>query len=173
MKGTDLDNSIWLVLQSGNGIRLDKSLAAHYFKLDADQGFDERSSAQEVESMRAERKAQAQGNPEPGIPALKRAADEGECAAQVGHALSLLRGDGIPMNTPAAAHYFRFGADQGNAIAQFNSGICVALLCFALGMAFHRIAWQLILIFNWQRISDIPARRPVMACVFSGVMALS
>jgi TPR repeat protein len=147
---------------------MDKSLAGHPFKMDADLGFNERGSAKHVESLRAERKAQAQASPEPDIPALKRAADEGECTAQVGYALCRLHGDGIPMNTPAAAHYCRLGADQGNAIAQFNSGIC-----FALGMAFHGIAWQLVVIFNWQRIGDIPARGLITACVFSGVMTLS
>jgi TPR repeat protein len=123
IKGTDSDNIICLVVQSWNGIQMEKSLAVHYFKFGADQEFDERGSAEHVESMKAEGKAQAQGNPEPEAPALKRAVDDGDGTAQVGPALCLLRGDGIPMDTPAAAHYFRLGADQGNAIAQFNYGI--------------------------------------------------
>jgi TPR repeat protein len=111
------------MLHEGDGIPMNKSLAAHYFKLSADQG--DPTSQFKYGVMLHE------GD---GIPMnkslaahyFKLSADQGDAAAQFYYGILLLKGDGIRMNKSLAADYYRLSADQGHAVAQFGYGVMLA-----------------------------------------------
>jgi TPR repeat protein len=107
-------------LLHGDGIDMNKSLAAHYFKLLADQGD---SSAQCNYGLMLLRGDGIDMNKSLAAHYLKLSADQGDSLAQLNYGLMLHRADGIDLNKSLAAHYLTLSADQGDAAAQFNYGL--------------------------------------------------
>jgi hypothetical protein len=109
--------SYGLRLAEGNGIPPNPSLAAHYFKLAADQGH---SRAQLHYGIFLSEGRGIPMNHSLAAHYFKLSADQGNPSAQFNYAHCFMEGKGIPMNYSLAAHYFKLSADQGNPNAQFN-----------------------------------------------------
>jgi hypothetical protein len=115
----DVEFSYGLRLISGDDTYMNKSLAADYFKLSADQGD---AQAQFNYGGRLLMGDGISMNRSLAAHYFKLSADQGDALAQLNYGAMLLMGDGISMNKSLAAHYFNLSADQGHAQAQFNYG---------------------------------------------------
>jgi TPR repeat protein len=56
---------------------------------------------------------------------FKLSAQLGYSESQYAYGISLLLGDGVPMNESLAVHYLQLSADQGNAEGQCVYGLCL------------------------------------------------
>jgi TPR repeat protein len=108
------------MLLRGDGIDMDKSLAAHYLKLSADQGD---SSAQVAYGLMLYRGDGIDMNKSLAAYYWKLSADQGDSSAQFNFGLMLHLGDGVDMNKSLAAHYFILSVAQRHSMAQLAYGL--------------------------------------------------
>jgi TPR repeat protein len=109
-----------LMLYTGDGIVMSKSLAAYYFKLSADQGD---AQSQSAYGMMLRDGDGIVMNKSLAAYYFKLSADQGDAHSQFAYGIMLRDGDGIVMNKSLAAYYFKLSADQGIPTAQFNYGL--------------------------------------------------
>jgi TPR repeat protein len=111
------------MLARGEGISMNKSLAVHYYKLSADQGF---AAAQYNYGFMLARGEGISMNKSLAVHYFKLSADQSFAEAQCYYGFMLASGEGISMNKSLAAHYYKLSADQGFAEAQYNYGFMLA-----------------------------------------------
>jgi TPR repeat protein len=120
----DAQNKHGYLLSLGDGISMNKSLAAYYFKLSADQGhafaqFNYGNMLRDGNGISMNKSLAAY--------CFKLSADQGNADAQNNYGVMLDNGDGISMNKSLAAYYYKLSSDQGNAYAQLNYGIMLSI----------------------------------------------
>jgi TPR repeat protein len=98
---------------------MNKSLAAHYYKLSADQG---NARAQFNYGFMLLHGDGISMNKSLAAHYFKLSADQGIAEAQCNYGFMLSHREGISMNKSLAAHYYKLSADQGNARAQYHYG---------------------------------------------------
>jgi TPR repeat protein len=109
------------MLLNGEGIPMNKALAAHYVKLSADQGL---APAQYIIALPLLGNDANNDSHTSGV-YLKGAADSGLKMAQFLYAKLLRKKDGIGKNAEISAHYFKLAADQGMIEAQLEFAKCL------------------------------------------------
>jgi hypothetical protein len=102
-------------LSDGEGVAVNKSLAAHYLKLSADQGNAHGQFRYGFSLTKGDGVAVNKGL---AAHYFKLSADQGNEYGQLCFGLALSTGDGIAANVRLARHYLNLAADQGNARAQ-------------------------------------------------------
>jgi hypothetical protein len=110
------------LLYRGEGVLVNKSLAAHYFKLSADQNDGE---AQYMYAVCLLEGQGVQKNDGMGAHYLQHAADAGVIQAQVRYASMLHNCDKIPKKAQMSAHYYKLAADQGSIEGQLRYASCL------------------------------------------------
>jgi TPR repeat protein len=105
------------LLYHGDGILMNKSLAAHYFQLSADQGD---AQAQFNYGFLLYHGDGILMNKSLAAHYYKLSADQGDAQAQLNYGFLLYHGDGILMNKSLAAHYYKLSADQGSIQGQIE-----------------------------------------------------
>jgi TPR repeat protein len=110
------------LLDEGDGILMNKSLAAHYFKSSANQGFI--SGQLHFATLLREGKV-IKKNITISVHYFKPATDQGSIESQIEYAEWILRGDGVPGTVPRreSEYYFRMAVAQGDYRALMRLGI--------------------------------------------------
>jgi hypothetical protein len=104
----------------GDGIPINKSQSAYYFKLSADQGF---MQAQVAIANLLRKGGETRMDQSSSAHYYKLAADQGSVEAQLRYANCLLAGDGVKMNKREAEHYLLRASSQGDVKAHMRYGI--------------------------------------------------
>jgi hypothetical protein len=103
-------------------ISMNESLAAHYFKLSADQGV---VSAEAIFANILLSEQKDQRNTDLGVEYLRRAADHGLVSAQLRFAILLRQGRLIEPDLGQSAYYFKLAADQGSIEGKLEYAACL------------------------------------------------
>jgi hypothetical protein len=110
----------------GAGVQINESLAAHYFKLSADQGNPHGQLNYGSCLMRGHG---IQMNKSLAAHYFKLSADQGNPLGQLNYGVCLMRGYGVQMNKSLAVRYFKLSADQGEPEGQVRYGFCLQHGC--------------------------------------------
>ena len=106
----------------GRGVRRDDRLAAHYYKLAADQG--DAAAQADLGHLYSDGRGGLPKNERDAVRLYRLAADQGNTGAQAKLGWMYDNGlGGLPKDKREAARLYKLAADQGNAGAQFNLGV--------------------------------------------------